>query len=126
MLLIKYIFISPILKTSENLIARSAKFSFSKNLRDLKDVYFFRKFASTFLLLQRTIAKKKIQNKEMYIFFLWGGGLPKWANWFLTRSKETKNLIFSSFLASNKSNKPRGAGLKNVCKQNVCADFRVQ
>ena len=69
--------------------------------------------------------KKKFKIKKCIYFFV-GGGLPKWANWFLTRSKETKNLIFTSFLASNKSNKPRGAGLKNVCKQNVCADFRVQ
>ena len=39
--------------------------------------------------------------------------------------KGKKKFDFLFFLASNKSNKPRGAGLQNVCKQNVCAHFRV-
>ena len=46
---------------SANLARRPrGKVLFSKNLRDLKNEYIFLKFVNIFLLLQRTIVKKKI------------------------------------------------------------------
>ena len=56
MLPIKHIFMSPI--------------PFSKNHRDLKYEYYLRKFANTFILLQRTIAQKKICNLVWFSIFL--------------------------------------------------------
>ena len=56
MLLIKHIFMSPI--------------PFSKNHRVLKYEYYFRKFANTFILLQRTIGQKKICNLVWFSIFL--------------------------------------------------------
>ena len=58
-----HIFMSPIKKIG------TAKFSLSKNHKDLKNQYLFLKIANTFLLLQLTIAKKKIQN-EIFLIFL--------------------------------------------------------
>ena len=52
-------------------------FSFSKNHRDLKSI--FCKFAETFHILQQTIAKYKIRNKNLFsLFFIF----QKWANGF--------------------------------------------
>ena len=48
--------------------ACAAKFSLSKNHRDPKNRIFFWKFSNTFLLLQRTIGKKKIWN-YIYIYY---------------------------------------------------------
>ena len=57
----------------KNLAARGApltKFYFSKNHSGLKNECFGWKFANTFLLFQRKIAKKKIWNKKFEQYFL--------------------------------------------------------
>ena len=59
---IRYIFISLIPKKSATSAARAAKFTFSKILGTLKMYFFSYKFAETFLLHQRTIAKNKIRS----------------------------------------------------------------
>ena len=64
-------FMSQIEKKSANLSARgacTAKFSFSKNHRDLKNLYFVKKIFETFLIQQRTIDKKKFEIKICLIF----------------------------------------------------------
>ena len=85
MLPIWYIFTSPIPKIGEfgracAACANAAKFSFSKNYRDLQKDVFFWKFANTFQFILRTISKKEIKNlNKMYTLF----GPPKWGSWFI-------------------------------------------
>ena len=93
----------------------------------IKIVAFFQKICKyLFLLLQSTIAKKKIMKwKNIKTFFC---GPPKWANWFLTWSIKRKTNVFCfflQFLASNKrkENIPPGAGLQNVCDKNLFCPF---
>ena len=59
------------------LSACRAKFSLSKSHRDLKKLIFSRKFANTFLLLQRTVAKKKIWNNILFNIFLYAPKMGK-------------------------------------------------
>ena len=65
-------------------LAREAEFSFSKNHRDLK-IIFFLKICKYLLFTSRTIVKKKIQltNFNNLIF-----RPPQWTKLFLTWSNE--------------------------------------
>ena len=72
-----------ITKKSANFAAHAAKFSFSKNHRDLENEYFWktsRKLPETFLLHKRTIVKNRICLVGTGIYFI----LQKWRKWFLT------------------------------------------
>ena len=69
--------------------ACTAKFSFSKILQ-MK--YFYWKFAENLLFTKRTNHKKKVWNKKKLHFFR----AKKWANCFLTWSKEKKNIVWVS------------------------------
>ena len=72
---------SPIPKNRANLAARAAKFSFSKNHKDLKNEYLFLKIFK-YLPITLKINRQKIGNKNFRSSNL--------ANWFLTLLKETK------------------------------------
>ena len=73
LLSIGYIFMSSIPKNRQFLshprCGHAEKFSFQKITETLKMNIYFGKFVNVFLLLQRTIAKKKIWETIFYIFF---------------------------------------------------------
>ena len=58
-----------ITKKSANFATHAAKFSFSKNHRDLENEYFFGKLLETFLLRKRTMVKNKIQLRICLVSF---------------------------------------------------------
>ena len=91
------------------------KFLFSfENHRDLKKFYFLKKFANSFLLLQRTIGKKKIPSKTLFTKLFFG-----------QKEKKIFFLSLSLFLALKnlKKTSPHGTGLKNPLKM---VYFRVK
>ena len=71
---------------------------FKKIQGPLKMNTYFRKFCKYLPIT----SKNNHQNKFKIIFFLYLQGLPKWANWCLTRSKENKISSLSSLPAFKK------------------------
>ena len=88
MLPIWYIFMSPIQISA----------IFQKNTGPLKMNTYFRKCCKYLPIT----SKNNHQNKFKFFFILYLQGLPKWANWCLTRSKENKISSLSSFPALKK------------------------
>ena len=88
---IRYMFYESNSKNRANLAARAAKFSFSKNHKDLKNEYLFLKFFK-YLPITLKINRQKIGNKNFRSSNL--------ANWFLTLLKETKERFWTFFILS--------------------------
>ena len=71
------------------------KLFFPKNHRDLKNIHYKIKFVNIFLLIQRTIAKKKIWVTNIYFIFIYAKmGKPV----FDLRKGKSKKKYFSSLL----------------------------
>ena len=78
---------------------KSAKFSFSKNHRELKNEYFFENVQIPSFISKNTGQKIKFEIKIFKTFYF---GPPKWAKWFLTWAKEKAKTIELLFIYSQR------------------------